>query len=65
MGKVVNQLGQLKGELNVSQVGPYLVEQVGKGIVSRCGRGRRARPAVTEKIATEPEVTVFSGQRAG
>jgi hypothetical protein len=65
MGKVVNQLGRVKGKLNVGLVCPYLLEQIGKVTVGRCGRSHRTRSAVTEKIAAEPEVAVLSGQRSG
>jgi len=65
MGKVVNHLGEVKGELNVSVVCPYCVEHVGQVVVGRRGRSCRARSTVTQKIATEPKVAVFSGLRTG
>jgi hypothetical protein len=65
MGKVVNYLGEVERKLNIWMVRPYLVEHVGKVIVGRCGWSDGAKLAVTDKIAAEPEVAVFGGQRSG
>jgi len=65
IGKVINELGEVKGEENVWLGGSYLVEQVGKVTVGRRGRKSHAGSAVAEKITSKPEVPVFRGKWSG